>query len=764
MLAMKQQDALAQFGHFDDARREFVLTNWRPPKPWKNILFNARFNIQPTQAGAGICYRRDEDGTIILINWSGHQGIYIVDLESGQYFCLGNHTGKLAAPGQFESRFGLGYQVIRQQNLALEATLTITVPVEGDAALYRLEVRDLSGRARKLRLVMFSDIDLNVRDPYHGTRNRFRCNISGDRRVIDIHNQSHLATRLWQAYLVSSRPYDALTFERENFEGAYGTVALPQNIAGRWSEATTPPDRPCLVGATELTLPANGSTDWRLALGCTKDTAELPDGALAWVASGRFEAELERVNKHLEQRYQSLEVQTPDEDFDRFVNIWLQHQLAYNAYWNRGWGNGVRDGMQDAWAYLLVEPGYVRKMIEAALPHQFADGRTVRKWAPIDAKPYNDGGVWLTLAVWAYISETGDVDFLSHRSPYFQSDEEGSVLDHIFRAMKYLAENRGAHGLCLMPYGDWNDQLTGPGKGGKGESVWTTMAMAAALPRVAELSELAGEKDIAGQCRQWRAECEEALQKHGWNGQWFNRAFDDDGRPVGHPDNTEGRIYLLPQAWAVIAQIATQEQREKCLSAAREHLLVEHGYLLLTPAYTRFDESVGQLSATDPGTVENGGNYCHASSFMMNALCQAGRVDDALDLFGRLVPTNPNNPPARSRQEPFSVTNCYRGPAAGESAGRGHFSWRTGTAGWMVRTAVEGIMGIRATLAGLEISGRLPTQWDKAQVKRKYRGRLVTIQFNRTGRQMLAIDGRRIEGNTIPADQIRDGSVVTVEM
>ena len=759
---MKQRDDVARYGRFDDDRREFVLTNWRPPKPWKNLLFNRRFNIQPTQTGAGIAYRRDEDGAIILINWSGHQGVYIADLETGGYFSMGGETGKLAPPEQFESRFGLGYQVVRQQSLGLEAKLTLTVPIEGDVALYRLEVRDLAGRRRRLRIVVFSDLDLNVKDPYHGTRNRFRCTVSPDRRVLDVHNQTHLANRVWQAFMASGLPLDAFSFERESFEGIYGSVGHPEHLMGKWSEALTPPDRPSFVAGVELQLAKGESADWCWALGCTKDPAELPQGAMEWLKPGRFDAELARVREQMDARYGTLEVKTPDADFNRFANTWLQHQLAYNAYWNRGWGKGVRDGMQDAWAYVLIEPEHVRSMIEAALHHEFADGRTVRKWAPIDAKPYNDGGVWLALAVWAYISETGDGAFLSQRAGFFQSEEEGSVLEHIFRAMRYLAQNRGAHGLCLMPYGDWNDQLTGPGKGGKGESVWTTLAMAAALPRVAELAELAGESGMAGQCRTWRNECEKALQQHGWNGQWFSRAFDDDGRPLGHPSNIEGRIYTLPQAWSIIADVATPDQREKCLAAAREQLLVEHGYLLLAPAYTHFDPAVGQLSATDPGTVENGGNYCHASSFMMNALCQCGRVDDALDLFGRLLPTNPENPPTRSRQEPFSVTNCYRGPAAGPSAGRGHFSWRTGTAGWMLRTAIEGILGVRATLNGLEITRRLPTAWNEASLVRRYRGKRVNIRFTRGAQAQLQVDGIAIQGNLVPADRLKDGSVIEV--
>lgn len=757
--------AVAPFGHFDDDKREFVLTNWQPPRPWRNILFNRTFNIQPVQTGAGVAYRHDADGTNIMINWQGQQAFYLVDLDTGEYFSLGGPTGRQAPPDAFESRYGLGYQVIRQENLELTATLTMTVPTEGDVCIYRLQVANSSQRPRRLRLVAFTDIDLNVKDPYHGSRNRFQCHISPDRRVLDINNASYLANRVWQAYLGSSLPLDCVAFEREELIGVYGTLANPQSLLVNWAGDQSPPEHPAMIGAVTLTLLAGQSTRWQLALGVTRELSELPAVAHRWTDPAQFDTAMQQVAAQMDERYGVLAVETPDEDFNRFGNIWLQHQLAYNAYWNRGWGKGFRDGMQDAWAYLLIEPQHARHMITTALPHQFADGRTVRSFAPIDAKPYNDGGVWLALAVWAYVCETGDVEFLTqHRAAFFQSQDEGTVMEHIFRAMKYLAENGGSHGLCLMPYGDWNDQLTGPGRGGKGESVWTSMAMAAALPRVAELAGLADQPEMVKQCQQWHTQCVDALQQHGWNGQWFSRAFDDEGRPLGHPDNTAGRIYILPQAWAILADVATPEQRDLALAACRKHLLVEHGFKLLGPSYREFDPSVGTLSATNPGHVENGSNYCHASTFMMNALCRCGQVDEALDLLHRLLPVNPANPPARSRQEPFSVTNSYYGPDSGAMSGRSYFSWRTGAAGWMLRTMIEGIMGVQATIDELHIAGRLPSGWNHATLRRRYRGQSITIRFTRTGTASIAVDGKPVAGSVITPQQLHSGSIIDVQL
>ena len=520
------------------------------------------------------------------------------------------------------------------------------------------------------------------------------------------------------------------------------------------------PDDPAIAAQWPIEVTPGGEATLLLAFGNAVEADGIPGDVAAWVAPGRFDEALAGVAEAVARRDAALSVETPDAEFDRFANHWLPQQLAYCAQWNRGWGKGFRDGMQDAWAYALIDPEHVRSMIADALPHQYADGRTLRKWAPVDRKEYNDGPVWLAMATHAYVAQTGDAAFLEGVHGFFESPDRGTVLEHLRRGMATLRDRRGERGLCLMPYGDWNDQLTGPGAGGKGESVWTTMAFAAALPKVAALARLAGDDGLAAWCDEAREQVVAALRAHAWNGQWFNRATCDDGSPVGHPDAEFGKIFLLPQAWAVLADVADDAQRASLLAAVEEHLACEHGYLLLTPPWTRHDEAVGEISSRRAGTVENGANYCHATSFMIAALCRARRKDRALDVLHHVLPTNPLNPPSRSGQEPFSVTNTYRGPAAGRSAGRSLFSWRTGTAGWLYRVAVEELLGVRAEIDGLHVDGTLPAAWGEATLRRRFRGLGVTVRFERAGRRGLSVDGRDVEGCLVPAGAIVEGSEI----
>jgi len=759
---MSSRSAVENWGYFDDDSREFVLTTPRPPRHWRNILWNRQYNWQITQSGDGPAYRRDEDGAIILITWMGNQAWYLVDEETGEYFAVGYWPTCNNKIEDFSARYGLGYQIISQQCLGVRVTMHAIVPAEGHLELVRFELTDVAGRARKLSVVPHIDVNISFSDPYHGKINRFECLADAAGGFLGIRNIAHLAKRQYNACLASSRPIASFAFEKEQFAGTYGSLAAPEAVATKLSRSLDAPESPAITARIPVELAANSSETLDMAFGNIAHELDLQSATTAAVGKGNFDRELTRVRKQHDERYSALSVQTGDAEFDRYVNTWLQHQLAYCAYWNRGWGKGFRDGMQDAWAYLLVEPTHVRAMIVDALPHQYADGRTLRKWAPEDRKEYNDGPVWLALAVAAYVAETGDADFLAEEYGFFESDDRGTVLEHLRRGMKQLYDKRGERGLCLMPYGDWNDQLTAPGEGGKGESVWTTLAFATALPRVAELADAAGDADLATYCRKAYDDVKTALQQNAWNGQWFIRATCDDGRKVGLPGDKFGRIWLLPQAWSILADVATDEQADAVIAACKEHLLVEFGYLLLTPGWREYDSSIGNISTNPAGFVENGSNYCHASAFMMNALCKAAREDDALDLFHRLAPTNPANPPSHSLLEPFSFTNSFYGPEIGEKAGRAMFSWRTGTAGWVFRTAVEGILGVKAKLTGLRVTRRWPSAWPAATLRRHYRGKQLTVQYKQTGQAALTVNGKRVEGELIPVEMITDGCEIVV--
>lgn len=760
-IASLPADAVVEnWGYFDDAKREFVLTTPTPPRPWKNILWNHRFNTQPTQNSSGIAYRRDVDGYITLLNWTNRRLVYIIDRDTNEAFNLGGGPLHAHAPQSFVCRYGLGYHVTEQRCLDVAAAQTLVVPPDEHAELQRLTLTNERDAKRRLRVILLNDVDLNFRHAYFHTHNVFAGAIH-DKRVLSLVNDTYLADRLALVYLASDAPMAHWSLNAEHLMGVYGSDGDPAHLHDFTRNDITIDGTPTMIAAWDVDLAPGASHDLHLAFGCVENRGDVPAKAFALAQADAFDAAMQAVRDAADARYRPVQVATPDPVFDRYTNTWIKHQMAYCADWNRGWGKGFRDGMQDAWSYCALDPAQTRAMITDALAHQYPDGRTLRKWAPVDAKPYNDGGLWMVFAASAYLRETGDFDFLKQVAGYFESSETGDVLDHMKRAVNHLLTERGEHGLCKMPFGDWNDRLSGPGKDGRGGSAWTTLTLVATINELEPIAERAGVAALSEHLRTQRARVIDDLHKNAWNGRWFNRAITDAGQPVGHPDNDEGRIYLLPQAWAILSGVATDEQAKQIIAACDEHLAVDHGYVLLAPAYTKFDPGVGHLSGSVPGEVENGGNYVHACMFMMSALANSGRLDHALELYRKVLSVNPLNPPSHSRQEPFSLTNSYRGPAAGEHAGRSVFSWRTGAAGWAWRNAIEGLLGVRAELDGLRIRGTLPTGWNGTSLKRTYRGMNLTVQWESDRATTLVVDGHEQPVGLVPLEKLRDGATIT---
>ncbi|MBC2600421.1 GH36-type glycosyl hydrolase domain-containing protein [Puniceicoccus vermicola] len=736
------------WGYFNVSANEFVLDTPHTPRPWKNILWNETYNAQPTQLSGGISYKRYEDGTILLLNWSGHKYFYLKNLETGETFSPS--IAPLSNKGfeAYEHTTGLSYSTTKITQCGLEVSVVHSVDSTLPREYFELSLKNLRDTAQPWRLVFFCDINLRCVDNKFGSADRFEGEVLSDHRRIITRNLSDPRND-HAAFLEASVPFDGYAFETEDFTGLTGSLARPDAVLEEWPTHLNPVQAPILAAHIDCTIPAGESEKSFFTLGLP-DAQGYDLSTMELTTREQIQQSKDQQESRFTSTYESLNLQTPNTEFDLFVNTWFKHQLHYCAFWNRGWEKGFRDSNQDAWAFALLKPERSRQMILDCLPYQYADGRTVRKWGPVDRDAYNDGGTWLIFASHAYLAETGDFDLLQMESPFFESEDRGTCYEHLRRCVDYLWNNRGDKGLCLMPYGDWNDRLTGPGKEGKGQSVWTTMALAESLRKMVEIAEQCGYQEDALEYKTKREEITETLRREAWNGEWYSRAFNDFGKPVGAPENSEGSIYLLPQAWSIIAGIATPDQFPSLIEAVESKLQTTHGFRLLTPPYRQFDPSIGHLSATQPGYLENGGNYCHGTMFMTYALSLADQREKSLEALMSTLPINPDNPPSISRQEPYSITNSYAAPESGKMSGRSYFSWRTGAAGWALRCAVEGIMGVTATMKGLEIADALPVaDWDSASVVRHYRGRKVRIQWKRTGTASRTLNGVECESGPL---------------
>ncbi|MEA3146106.1 MAG: glucosylgalactose phosphorylase, partial [Verrucomicrobiota bacterium] len=493
----------------------------------------------------------------------------------------------------------------------------------------------------------------------------------------------------------------------------------------------------------------------------------------------------QHLNEHAEADSKSLQVSTPDPQFDRWFNVWLKHQLRFVARWGRVIGRGFRDILQDSFGHRLLDPAVARACILEVFSKQFPSGKCIRAWrlphGLLDLQDYADSPSWMIMALSLYLKETGDfavlaepVSFLNAEDPYSPSNASATVLEHVVLAQRYLLAHRGSHGLSKIYYGDWCDTMNGVGRAGRGESVMLSMQVKWGCDLLEELAMQLGDYDLASEMNAASREMASAIEAHAWDGQWYVRAFDDDGIPIGSDtpppsDRGEGRIFLNAQSWAIISGVASEERKEECLAAAFRHLDTGSGMVLNWPAFTALNPRIGQMSAMSPGFYENGSVYVHGNCFWIQALAMAGRGEQAWAALRAILPDTPNKPNADT--EPFAIPNYYIGPDVARRKQRNLYlsGWRTGSAAWLYQVGIEWILGARAEYNGLRIDPHLPKGFAPCLLTRSFRGAAYEITLEGASGDearvdSILLDGKPLEGTLLPLPRAGSSHKVRVTL
>ncbi|MBC7765446.1 MAG: glycosyl transferase, partial [Hyphomonadaceae bacterium] len=380
---------------------------------------------------------------------------------------------------------------------------------------------------------------------------------------------------------------------------------------------------------------------------------------------------------------------------------------------------------------------------------------------------YADGPVWIAPAVYSYIAETGDDAILDLDVPYFD-EGSSSVWEHMLTAVRFLYNDRGEHGLCHIHDGDWCDTAHLLGKKGIGEGVWLSIALYNTLQTVIEIAHGTGRLAVLPELMAMAEDIKEKVNEHGWDGDWYLIAYNDEGRKIGSHESEEGKLFLNPQSWAVLSGIAPYERVQKCFEAIDKKLDTWIGPLLLTPAFTKKDITIGSITGFHPGTIENGACYCHAASFKIVADCKAGRGEQAYETLMKIVPGGTaDDMNEQADCPPYAFTNCRYSPEHPYLAGRFLNTWITGTVSWCWQAMTEWILGVRKTLDGLLIDPCIPAKWEGFTVSREYRGTIYHIEVKNPkhlnkGVQSIIINGKEIAGNIIPICKEKEVQVLVV--
>jgi N,N'-diacetylchitobiose phosphorylase len=786
------------YGGFNEAGDEYVIrlgsgpgTLDLPPLPWVNVVANEQIGFLASETGAGYTWCGNSRLNR-LTPWSNDpvsdphgEALYLRDEETGEFWSP--LPGPAPGEGPYEARHGFGYSRYRHVGQGLEQDVWLFVAPEDPVKFARVRIANGGDRPRRLSAIGYVEWVLGATRPE--TAASLETEIRADLGAVLARNPASEDFRDHVAFAaaVPARAGDSIraTCGRAAFLGAYGDATAPAALrdATELPAGETRPDDACAALQLWLEVSPGETVECAFVLG----QATSRDAALELIArygrGGAAAGVLELANASWRRLLGGVSVRTPSPALDLMMNGWLTYQnvscrlYGRSAFYQSGGAYGFRDQLQDATALVWLDPPQARRQVLRHAAHQFPEGDVLHWWHPPAScgirTRFSDDLLWLPWVAGFYLDTTGDETVLDERTTFVlgrplepdedeaytrpeRSAEDATVYEHCCRAIdRSLAT--GSHGLPLMGSGDWNDGMNRVGREGRGESVWLGFFLATVLDRWTPIARARGDNERAARYAAHRATLGEALNTAGWDGEWYRRAYYDDGAPVGSSESEECRIDAIAQAWAVISGVAPQERAERALDALEEHLVSEDEGLirLLTPPFDCTPRDPGYIKGYLPGVRENGGQYTHGVLWAIRALAEAGRTERAAPLLEMLTPVMraaTRERADRYKVEPYVVAaDVYGAPP---HVGRGGWTWYTGSAAWMWRVSLESVLGVTLEAGErLRIRPRIPASWPGYRLDFRVPG----------GETRFEIDVRRAEGDALSTRATLDGEPLAVD-
>lgn len=761
--APETQELFNGYGGFAEQGREYVILSGenlrRPPRPWINVVANERFGFLVSETGAGTTWSGNSREHRLtpwyndpLLDPHG-EALYVRDEESGAFWSA--LPGPAPGQGRYEMRHGFGYSVASFASDGLEHETTLFVPRHDPVKIARVRVTNRSGRARRLSLFAYQHLVLGVLPEDGASVLVTEQNAAASAPPAHEENAAVLFARnplagdfargVAFAAAVTTSPARSVHFtaDRASFLGLGGSPQDPaalhsrDPLDGRSGRGTDP----CFAQQVLVDVAAGASVEVAFLLGEGDGDDEARALIARYAAPGAIDAALADVRAFWTHRLGGVRIETPSRALDLLVNGWLPYQTLSCRLWGRsafyqsGGAFGFRDQLQDAAALLWLWPELTREQILRNAAHQFFEGDVLHWWHPPASRGirtrFADDLLWLPAVTAQYVAATGDRAILSEsvrflRAPALEPGEDevflrpqdvgdsGDVYEHCCRAID-RSLSCGAHGLPLFGTGDWNDGMNRVGRGGRGESVWMAFFLAWILEEFAPLCRERGDETRLGRYETHRTQLREAIETHAWDGEWYRRGYYDDGTPLGSSSSDECRIDALAQAWSVLSGVASPARAAQAMDSVERHLISEEDGLirLLTPPFENTPHDPGYIKGYVRGVRENGGQYTHAALWVVAAMARLGRNDRVAKLLDLINPVSHTRTPELVdvyQVEPYVVAaDVYGEPP---HVGRGGWTWYTGSAGWMIRAALESLLGLRI-LGGKElvVAPCIPDDW-----------------------------------------------------
>jgi cellobiose phosphorylase len=743
-------------GGFTSDGREYVTTlapNQTTPAPWVNVMANPTFGTLISESGSSYTWR-ENCHEFRLTPWHNDpvsdvsgEAFYVRDEQSGQFWSPTPLPAR--GDGPCVVRHGFGYTVFEQCHDGIGSELWVYVAADAPVKFARLILRNASGRERSLSVfgywewvlgelrqknLMHVITELEPRSGALLARNAYNTDFDG--RV---------------AFVAASETPRSFTADRTEFLGRNGTPAHPaalgrQKLSGRSGAGWDA----CAALQVAVELQPDEQREIIFKLGAGNDRSEALSLLRQYARADACRDAIYSVRAYWNHTLGAVQVETPDAALNVLANGWLLYQTIACRLWARtgfyqsGGAFGFRDQIQDTMALVHARPELLREQLLRAAARQFREGDVQHWWHPPTGRGvrthFSDDYLWLPYATCRYVESVGDTGVLDEKISFLEGrpvrpDEEayydaphpavetGTLYEHCEKAIRNGLKF-GQHGLPLIGCGDWNDGMNLVGEQGQGESVWLGFFLYDVLNGFARLAQNRGDNAFAELCVQQARELRENIENHAWDGQWYRRAYFDNGEPLGSKSSPECQIDSLPQSWAVLAGASDVKRARTALDAVAHRLVRREARLiqLFDPPFDQSPLEPGYVKGYLPGVRENGGQYTHAAVWTVMAFATMGDSRRAWELFDLLNPIRHSQNPAgttRYKVEPYVVAADVYSMAP--HIGRGGWTWYTGSAGWMYRLIAESLLGLKLKVDKLSFSPCLPAEWKTFKVRYRYR-------------------------------------------
>jgi cellobiose phosphorylase len=763
-------------GGFTPDGREYVITTAHrqvTPAPWVNVLANPHFGTVISESGLA-CTWSENAHEFRLTPWgndpvsdSSGEALYIRDEERGHFWSPTPLPCRGVTP--YATRHGFGYSVFEHTERGIRSELWVYVALDAAIKFTVLKVRNESGRSRRLSATGYAEWVLGDLRPK--TAMHVITGIDPNSGALFARNPYNTEFRDRTAFFDVDDTTRTVSGDRTEFLGRNGTLRAPAamkrtRLSGKVGAALDP----CAAIQVSFDLAAGQEREIVFRLGVGRDADDARNLVNRFRGSTAAREALDRMWQHWNHTLGAVNVETPDQSFNLLANGWLLYQTLACRLWARsatyqsGGAFGFRDQLQDVMALIYAMPYLVREHLLLCASRQFLEGDVQHWWHPPTGRGVrthcSDDYLWLPLTACRYVLTTGDTGVLDEPVHFVQgrpvkadedsyydlpgrTEEAASLYEHCVRAI-LNGLKFGERGLPLIGSGDWNDGMNLVGEHGKGESVWLGFFLYEVLMQFTKVARLRGDISFAARCESEAAGLRSNIERHGWDGEWYRRAYFDDGSPLGSATNPECQIDSISQSWSVLSGAGDNERSRLAMEAVDERLVRrEHGLIqLLDPPFDKSELNPGYIKGYVPGVRENGGQYTHAAVWAAMAFARLGDNRRAWELFSIINPVNHAISPegaAIYKVEPYVVSaDVYALPP---HIGRGGWTWYTGSAGWMYRLIVESLLGLRLEVDKLRFAPCLPSDWKAFKMHYRYRETVyhISVVQPQTGNDEMSV-------------------------